>query len=193
MTEKDKMLSGQYYDSRDPELLELYHQVREKLKLWAEISSRDAAVKDNMLSQIFGKVGKNVWVEGPFFCDYGVNITIGSGTFVNANAVFLDCNKIEIGENVLIGPSVQIYTASHPLSASERITHDFESDTSRYKTFALPVKIGNKCWIGGGSIILPGVTIGNNVTVAAGSIVTKDIPDNVLVLGSPAAIIKELS
>ncbi len=192
MTEKEKMLAGQFYDSRDPELLEMYHQVREKLKIWTEISSRDTATKNILLSQILGRVGKNVWLEAPFFCDYGVHISIGSGTFVNANAIFLDCNTIDIGDNVLIGPNVQIYTATHPLSASERIGYNSGSDNYSYKTFALPVKIGDNCWIGGGAIILPGITIGNNVTVAAGSVVTKDIPDNMLVLGSPAVIVKEL-
>jgi len=192
MTEREKLLAGEFYNSRDPELLEMYHQAKELLKQWSDESSRNGEEKFRILQQLLGKVGKGVWIEGPFYCDYGKHLTIGENTFINANAVFLDCNRIDIGKNVLIGPNVQIYTATHPISATERIVQNTESNQEPYKTKALPVRIGDNCWIGGNTVILPGITIGNNVTVAAGSLVTKDIPDNKLAMGSPARLVRDL-
>ena len=192
MTEREKLLAGEYYNSRDSELLEMYHHAKELLRKWSEISSREGAEKSKILQLLFGKIGNGVWIEGPFYCDYGRHISIGENTFINTNAVFLDCNKIDIGKNVLIGPNVQIYTATHPVSASDRIIRNTESNQAPYKTQALPVSIGDNCWIGGNTVILPGVSIGNNVTVAAGSLVTKDIPDNKLVMGSPSRLIRDI-
>ncbi|MCH6233260.1 sugar O-acetyltransferase [Cognataquiflexum rubidum] len=192
MTEREKLLAGEFYNSRDPELLEMYHQAKELLKQWSDESSRNGEEKSRILQKLLGKVGKGVWIEAPFYCDYGKNITIGENTFINANAVFLDCNRIDIGKNVLIGPNVQIYTATHPISASDRINPNPESNQAPYKTKALPVRIGDNCWIGGNTVILPGITIGNNVTVAAGSLVTKDIPNKKLAMGSPARLVRDL-
>lgn len=192
MTEREKLLAGEFYNSRDPELLEMYHQAKELLKQWSNVSSRNGEEKSRILQQLLGKVGKGVWIEGPFYCDYGKHLTIGENTFINANAVLLDCNRIDIGKNVLIGPNVQIYTATHPISASDRIIENPEPNQAPYKTKALPVTIGDNCWIGGNSVILPGITIGSNVTIGAGSLVTKDIPDNKLAMGSPAKIIRDL-
>lgn len=192
MTEREKLLAGEFYNSRDPELLEMYHQAKELLKQWSDESSRNGEEKFRILQQLLGKISKGVWIEAPFNCDYGKHITIGENTFINANAVFLDCNRIDIGHNVLFGPNVQIYTATHPISASDRIILNPESNQAPYKTKALPVRIGDNCWIGGNTVILPGITIGNNVTVAAGSLVTKDIPDNKLAMGSPARLVRDL-
>lgn len=192
MTEREKLLAGEFYNSRDPELIELYHQAKELLKQWSDLPSREGEKKHRILQLLLGKVGKGVWIEGPFYCDYGKHISIGENTFINTNAVLLDCNRIDIGKNVLIGPNVQVYTAMHPLSDSDRIIQNPEPNQAPYKTKALPVTIGDNCWIGGNTVILPGVTIGNNVTVAAGSLVTKDIPDNKLAMGSPARIIREI-
>ena len=192
MTEREKLLAGEFYNSRDPELLEMYHQAKELLKQWSDESSRNGEEKSRILQQLLGEVGKGVWIEAPFYCDYGKHITIGENTFINANAVFLDCNRIDIGRNVLIGPNVQIYTAIHPVSAVDRNILNPEPQQAPYKTKALPVRIGDNCWIGGNTVILPGVSIGNNVTVAAGSLVTKDIPDNKLAMGSPARIIRDI-
>ena len=192
MTEREKLLAGEYYNSRDSELLEMYHHAKELLRKWSEISSREGAEKSKILQLLFGKIGNGVWIEGPFYCDYGRHISIGENTFINTNAVFLDCNKIDIGKNVLIGPNVQIYTATHPLSAGDRIISHPGKDEAPYKTRALPVQIGDNCWIGGNTVILPGVTIGSNVTVAAGSLVTKDIPNNKLVMGSPSRLIRDI-
>jgi len=192
MTEKEKLLRGDFYNSRDPELLEIYHRAKSILKDWSALSSTEGIAKFELLQLLFGNIGKGVWIEGPFYCDYGKNISIGENTFVNVNAVFLDCNTITIGKNVLIGPNVQIYTATHPLNAQERIIPRPKPNQAPYLTQAFPVKIGDNCWIGGNSVILPGVEIGENVTVAAGSLVTKNIPDNVLVNGAPAKIVKAL-
>lgn len=192
MSEREKLLQGEFYNSRDPELIEMYHRAKEILKEWTAASTRDGEKRFNLLTDLFGHIGKGVWIEAPFYCDYGKHVFIGENTFVNTGAVFLDCNKIEIGCNVLIGPHVQIYTATHPLTAAERIKSSASPEEATYLTRALPVKVGDNTWIGGGVIIMPGVSIGAGVTVAAGSVVTKDIPDNVLVMGAPAKVIKPL-
>ena len=184
------MLAGDFYDSRDPELLTLYHTARKLLLEYNNLDSRLTGERERILNELFDYKGSGVWVETPFFCDYGKNISIGKNTFVNTNCMFLDNNKITIGENGLIAPYVQIYTASHPLKASERIITN--GNDTRYLTSAKPVTIGNNVWIGGNSIIFPGVVIGDNVTIGAGSVVTKDIPSDVLALGNPCKIVKTL-
>lgn len=190
MTEKQKMLNGKAYDSRDPELLTMYHRARKLLKKYNTLDSELIAEQERILSELFGFKGPGVWIETPFFCDYGENISIGENTFVNTNCMFLDDNTITIGKNGLIAPYVQIYTATHPLRASERLIH--QKDGTRYLTSTKPVTIGDNVWIGGNSVIFPGVTIGNNVTIGAGSVVTKSIPDDVLAHGNPCKVIKPL-
>jgi len=188
MTEKQKMMSGELYDSRDPELIEMYHRAKALLLSYNSLDSRKLAERELILSELLGKKDKGVWIEAPFFCDYGENIEIGENTFINTNCVFLDDNLIQIGKNGLIAPHVQIYTASHPLKAADRIYQD--GDETRYYTSSKPVIIGDNVWIGGNAVIFPGVRIGNNVTIGAGSIVTKDIPDDVLAHGNPCKVIK---
>lgn len=131
-----------------------------------------------MLKQLFGSMGENVSVGLPFICDYGRNIHIGTNVSVNMNCTFVDCNKIEIGDNVLTASNVQIYTATHPVELSDRLTPDWDPDSGEYfcRTYALPVKIGNGCWIGGGAILLPGVSIGDGTVIGAGSVATKGMP-----------------
>lgn len=146
--------------------------------------------KTEVLKQLLGHIGDGVWIEGPFYCDYGQHISIGENTFINTGGVMLDCNLIEIGRDVLIGPNVQIYTATHPSAASERILKSPAATSAPYLTKVLPVKIGDNCWIGGNSIILPGIKIGENSTIAAGSTVTKDIPSGVLAMGNPARVVR---
>ena len=190
MTEKEKMLKGDYYDSRDPELIEMYHKARKLLNAYNTLDSDLIQEREKILTELFEFKGSGVWIEMPFFCDYGENISIGENTFVNTNCMFLDNNKITIGKNGLIAPFVQIYTANHPLKASERIIE--KGNESRYLTSTKSVTIGDNVWIGGNSIIFPGVIIGNNVTIGAGSVVTKSIPDNVFAFGNPCKVIKEL-
>ena len=190
VTEKEKMLKGERYNSRDTELLDMYHRARRLLRTYNLLESEKLEERDQILTELLADKGHGVWIEAPFFCDYGENISIGSNTFINTNCMFLDNNTINIGKNGLIAPYVQIYTATHPLKAAERIIED--QNGSRYLTSSKPVSIGDNVWIGGNSIIFPGVTIGNNVTIGAGSVVTKDIPSDVLALGNPCEVIRKL-
>ncbi len=192
MTEKEKMLAGFPYDSRDPELLAMYHKARKLLQTYNNLEVMDGAVAEKLLKDLLGHKGENIWINAPFFCDYGENIRIGANTFINTNCIFLDDNYISIGENGLIAPYVQIYTAGHPLKASERIVKKPDGGGASYTTFTKPVHIGANAWIGGNTVIMPGVTIGDNVTIGAGSVVTKDIPDNVLAFGNPCKVVKQL-
>lgn len=193
-SEKEKMLAGAFYNSRDPELLAMYHRARRLLGEFNRAASTEMAEKEKLLQELLGGLGRGVWIEAPFFCDYGENITIGDNSFVNFNCMFLDCNRIEIGKNALIAPNVQIYTAFHPLDARERIREDWREDDGRavYRTQSAPVRIGDNVWIGGGTMILPGVRIGSNSTVGAGSVVTKDLPEGVLALGSPCRVVRKI-
>lgn len=188
-TEKEKMLAGESYDTRDPELLEMYHKARKLMKTFNSLDSTDANGKKQTLSKLLGQIGDGVWIEPPFLCDYGEHISIGENTLINTNCMFIDDNMITIGKNGLIAPYVQIYTAKHPIKASERVCN---SGIAPYTTQTSPVVIGDNVWIGGNSIILPGVTIGNNVTIGAGSVVTKDIPDDTLAVGNPCKVIKKI-
>jgi maltose O-acetyltransferase len=192
MTEREKMLAGEPYQSRDPELLALYHRTKALLQTFASTASTDTAGKQEILRSIFGSVGSRVWIESPFACDYGVNIRIGDDCFINYNCVFLDSHQITIGNNVLIGPAVQLYTAGHPLLADERIIWDEKETERRYVTRALPISIGDRAWIGGGAIVMPGVKIGSGTTVGAGSVVTKDIPEGCFAAGNPCRVIRAL-
>lgn len=190
MTEKEKMLNGDTYNSRDPELIEMYHKARRLIKKFNNLDSDNLENRNQILVDLLCFKGGNVWLEAPFFCDYGAHISIGENTFVNTNCIFLDDNEISIGKNGLIGPYVQIYTATHPLKATDRIVQ--HGSTTRYLTSSKPVTVGDNVWIGGNSIIFPGVTVGNNVTIGAGSVVTKNIPGNVLAYGNPCKVIREI-
>ena len=190
MTEKSKMLSGEFYDSRDPELLDMYRRARRLVKEYNNLNLELTQERDSVLAELLCFKGDGVWVESPFFCDYGENISIGQGTFVNVNCMFLDDNRITIGKNGLIAPYVQIYTAEHPLKSSDRIVK--HGKVSRYLVCSKPVTIGDNVWIGGNSVILPGVKIGDNVTIGAGSVVTRDVPDSVLAFGNPCKVRKKL-
>ena len=192
MTEKEKMLAGLLYNSRDPELLEMYFTAKELQQAYNQLAPRAVDQRMKLLKQLLRKVEAGVWIEAPFFCDYGKLISIGANTFVNTNCIFLDNNNIKIGENCLIGPYVQIYTAGHPLNAKERIIAKPKPGGATYKTRTRPVNIGDNVWIGGNSSIMPGISIGDNTTIGAGSVVTKNIPANVLAFGNPCKIIEEI-
>lgn len=194
MSERDRMLRGEAYNSRDPELLALAHRARAALAEFASIPSTDTAHRHDVLSRLLGGVGDGVWIEPPFFCDYGAHVFIGAESFVNVNCVFLDSAEIRIGENALIGPGVQLLTASHPLRAADRVVPSDERlpNVSPYRTLARPIRIGNNVWLGAGTIVMPGVTIGDNVTVGAGSLVTGDLPPNTLAFGQPCRVQRHL-
>ena len=193
-TERERMLHGEDYNSRDPALLATAHRARALLAAFSATPSTDADERQRILSELFGGHGDGVWIEPPFFCDYGENIYIGADSFINVNCVFLDSAEIRVGANALIGPGVQLLTPSHPLRAADRIVpaDKRSADHSPYRTSASPIRIGDNVWIGGGTLVLPGVTIGDNVSIGAGSIVTTDIPSDSLALGQPCRVIRSL-
>lgn len=192
MTEREKMLAGMLYDCADAELLTQWHKAKDLIRDYNRTDSADATEKERILGVLLGRKGKNLWITAPFYVDYGNQIYFGNNCEVNMNCTFLDDNVIRIGDNALIAPNVQIYTAFHPTNAADRFGVPKEDGSFEFcKTQTAPVTIGDNVWIGGGVIILPGVTIGNNVVIGAGSVVTKDIPDNVIAYGNPCRIIRE--
>lgn len=190
MKEKEKMLTGEFYDTRDSEILEMRYRARHLMDEFNNLPADAIEERNSVLNELLGDYGKGVWIEKPFRCNYGENISIGENTFINCNCMFSDDNKVTIGKNVMIAPGVQIYSVTHPVKASERIK-GAEAKGLPFNTYTKPVHIGDNSWIGGNSIILPGITIGKNVVVGAGSVVTKDIPDNCLAVGNPCKVIRE--
>lgn len=189
MTEREKMLAGELYDCGDQELLTQWHKAKDLVRAYNQATSHDAATKAKILQELLGGQGENLWITPPFYVDYGNNIYLGNHCEINMNCTFLDDNKIIIGDYALIAPNVQIYTAFHPTNAHERFGEITADGSFQFcKTQTAPVVIGNHVWIGGGAIILPGVTIGDNVVIGAGSVVTKDIPSNVIAYGNPCEI-----
>lgn len=192
MTEREKMLAGELYDSGDRELLAQWHKAKDLVRDYNRTDSENAREKDRILTELLGGRGKNLWITAPFYTDYGNNIYFGNNCEVNMNCTFLDDNKIVIGDYGLIAPNVQIYTAYHPTGARDRFGGIKEDGSFEFcKTKTAPVVIGNHVWIGGGAIIMPGVTIGDNVVIGAGSLVTKDIPSNTIAYGNPCRVMRE--
>lgn len=182
-TELQKMLDGELYVAADPQLVEMRVKARTLLTEYNTIPFEKTEERQEMIGRMFGKVGRNPDIQAPFYCDYGSHIYAGENLFMNFNCVVLDCAEVRLGNNVQFGPNVQIYTATHPLIAAERI---------KGPELAYPITIGNNVWLGGGVIVCPGVTIGDNTTIGSGSVVTKDIPANVFAAGNPCRVIKEL-
>ena len=192
MTEREKMLAGQLYDCGDPELLTRWNQAKDLVRDYNATDSADLEAKDRILGELLGGRGKNLWITAPFYVDYGNNIYFGDNCEVNMNCTFLDDNRIVIGDHALIAPNVQIYTAFHPTNPYDRFGEPREDGSFAFcRTQTAPVIIGDRVWIGGGVIIMPGVTIGDNVVSGAGSVVTKDIPSNVIAYGSPCRVVRE--
>ncbi|WP_242536953.1 sugar O-acetyltransferase [Vagococcus fluvialis] len=192
MTEREKMLAGELYDCGDTELLNQWHKAKNLILKYNNLDSKDLKTKNEILKNLLGGMKENLWITAPFYVDYGNNIYFGNNCEVNMNCTFLDDNKITIGDNALIAPNVQIYTAFHPTNANERFGEiSIEGNFEFCKTQTAPVNIGDNVWIGGGAIIMPGVTIGNNVVIGAGSIVTRDIPSNKIAFGNPCKIIRD--
>lgn len=193
MSERDRMRAGELYDSRDPELLTLAHRARALLARFNATSSTDQAGRRTLLEELLGGADDEVWIEPPFFCDYGAHVFIGSHTFVHVNCVMLDSAEIRLGSHCLLGPGVQLLTAHHPVRAAERVVEGRGGgQEAPYRTRAAPIRIGERVWLGAGVIVLPGVTIGDNVTVGAGSVVTADIPSDVLAFGQPCRVERAL-
>ncbi len=187
-SEKDFLETG---DSANKELS---ISCRELTREYYLCDYRDTEKKSAILKKLLGKVGKNVGIGVPFYCDHGKSIFIGDDVIVGLNCTFVDNAEIHIGNRVMIAPNVQIYTASHPTLPQERLIDNWESVSPTYfRTFAKPVIIEDNVWIGGGAIILPGVTIGKNAVIGAGSVVNKSIPENCVAAGNPCKVIKKLS
>ena len=195
MTELEKCMAGEYYNCHDKIFLDIKSHARKLLQEYNALAYEQKEEKISVLKQLFGGIGTNVSVGLPFICDYGRNIYVGNYVSVNMNCTFVDCNTITIGDNVLIASNVQLYTATHPVELSERLTPNWNIETEQYfcHTYALPIKIGNGCWLGGGVIVLPGVTIGDGSVIGAGSVVTKDIPENSLAVGNPCHVIRKIN
>ncbi len=183
MSEFEKMVAGKPYNINTPELVEIRYQTRDKTDAFNQLSARQTEEKNKLIQAIFKQVGNNVHIEKGIRVDYGINTTLGNNVFINYNFVVLDCCPLTIGNNVFIAPNVQIYTAIHPLNPIERNKHIGQ---------AMPITIEDDVWIGGGSIILPGVTIGKGTTIGAGSVVNKSIPAHTVAVGNPCRVVREL-
>lgn len=183
MTEKEKMLAGELYDAGDPQLAAERRRARDLLH--ALNASRDGQreLRMDLIRRLLGAAGEGVWIEPPFFCDYGTNLRVGDRVFFNFNCVVLDVAPVTIGNDVMFGPAVQIYTATHPMGYRERRT-GLEA--------AKPIVIGSDVWVGGGATILPGVTIGARSVIGAGSVVTRDVPEGVFAAGNPCRVVRPL-
>ena len=184
ISEKEKMLSGELYHASGEELSGERLKARILVDEYNDIHPENLKRKKELLKQLIGKTGESFAIESPFRCDYGYNIKVGENFYANFNLVILDCASVKIGDNALIGPDVGIYTAGHPLHHLDR---------NEGLEFALPVTIGNNVWIGGHVVINPGVTIGDNVVIGSGSVVTRDIPSNVIAVGNPCKELKEIT
>ena len=182
-TEKEKMLAGKYYNPLDPELMNERKKAKIMLSRFNTIPIEEEEKKIEFMRAFLGSFGKDSWIEPPFQCDYGYNIYLDDCVYFNVNCVVLDANRVNIGNHVKIGPAVQIYSVTHQIDPVEQLS---------LKEISLPINIRDNVWIGGGSIILPGVIIGKNSIIGAGSVVTKEIPDNVLAAGNPCKIIKKI-
>jgi maltose O-acetyltransferase len=184
LTEKEKMLAGELYRSIDPELQSAAARAQQHLRRLNTTPNEDVGLRRTVLRALLGSMGELTQIKSPFSCDYGWNIHVGDNGFINYGCVFLDCNSIRIGDDAQIGPGVHIYTALHPLDARSRRS-GLEA--------AKPVTVGHNVWLGGSCVICPGVSIGDNTVVGAGSIVVRDLPANVLAVGNPCRVIRQLS
>jgi maltose O-acetyltransferase len=182
-TEKEKMLSGQLYLAADEELSKERLNARKLLKKLNDSDPGDVRLRNQVFQDLLGEIGKEFWIEPPFYCDYGYNIRAGQQVYFNFDCVILDVSQVTIGDRCLFGPKVQIYTATHPVNWKVR---------GSLLEYGTPITIGSDVWVGGGAILCPGVGIGDRSIIAAGAVVTKDVPSDVLVGGNPAKIIKRL-
>jgi maltose O-acetyltransferase len=182
-SEREKMLSGELYDPLDPELVAARNRARELCQALNVTSETEQHQRRRILEELLPVGGESVWMQPPFYCDYGSNIVLGRRVFFNFNCVVLDVCQVTIGDYTLFGPAVQIYTATHPLNAELR----------RRQELAKPIAIGSDVWVGGAAVICPGVSIGSESVIGAGSVVTRDIPAGVFAAGNPCRVIREIS
>jgi maltose O-acetyltransferase len=182
-TEKEKMLSGELYDPLDKQLAEERRRARMLIKELNETIEDDAEKRNRILKELIPDAGAELWLQPPFYCDYGTNMKVGEKVFFNFNCIVLDVAQVSIGSRTLFGPNVQIYTATHPMSFKERALG---------LEYAKPIAIGDDVWVGGSVVLCPGVTIGDRSVIGAGSVVTKDIPADVFAAGNPCKVIQQL-
>jgi acetyltransferase-like isoleucine patch superfamily enzyme len=184
MNHKERMLANLPYkawlDGLDKERLEN----KKKIFRYNHLEPGNPEEKDKLIKEILGKTGDYINIEPPFFCDYGYNIEIGENFFANYNFTVLDVGKVRIGKNVQIAPNVSLYTAGHPIHPDSR--------NSGYE-YGIDITVGDNVWIGGNTCVMPGVTIGNNVVIGAGSVVTKDLPDDVIAVGNPCRVVRKIT
>lgn len=183
-TEKEKMIAGEPFKSNDLELVNQRAEAKELLEEFNNILRTDHQKRKEVLLRLLGKTAKNFLIESPFSCDYGYNISIGKNFYANTNLTILDAGLVSIGNNVLVGPNVGIYTVGHPIHFMDR---------NKQLEIAKPITIGNNVWIGGHVVINPGVTIGDNSVIGSGSVVTKPIPSNVVAAGNPCNVIRKIT
>ena len=183
-----------FLETADPESMKQIRNARKLTREYYLTDQEDTEKRRAILKALLGDIGENVTIDVPFHCDHGKNIFIGSNVIINMNSTFVDNQTIRIGNNVLIAPNVQIYTAGHPVLPQERLVSSWEEQrTPFFRTYALPVCIEDNVWIGGGVVILPGVTIGKNSVIGAGSVVSRSIPANCVAVGSPCKVIREIT
>lgn len=182
-SEKQKMISGDLYLASDPELVRDRERARLLTRLYNETSETEYHRRAELLKSLFGSTGTRLYAEPPFRCDYGYNIHVGEDFYANFDCVILDVCEVRIGGNCMMAPGVHIYTATHPIGASQRVSG---------LEYGKPVRIGDNVWIGGRAVINPGVTIGDNVVIASGTVVVRDIPDSVVVAGNPSRILRRV-
>ena len=182
-TEREKMLDGELYDAMDPELVAGRERARDRCQALNATREGDVDARRAILRTLFARGGDSVWMQPPFYCDYGTNIELGERVFFNFNCIVLDVCRVTIGDFTMFGPNCQVLTPMHPMNAAER----------RLKEYGKPIAIGADVWVGGGALILPGVTIGSRCVIGAGSVVTRDIPDGVFAAGNPCRVIRDIT
>ena len=184
MTEKEKRDRQELYDGNyNQELIEEMKKAKDLCFKYNNIEQSNIEKRTKLIKELFGKTGENILVQSNFQCDYGYNISVGENFYMNHNCIILDGAKVEFGDNVFIAPNCGFYTAGHPIDVELR---------NKGLEYAKPIKVGNNVWIGGNVVVLPGVSIGDNVTIGAGSVVTKDIPSNSVAVGNPCRVIKNV-
>lgn len=184
MTEWERLQNGMIYNDFDKDLFDRRVAAKKLFRAYNKTDDEEVALRHQIMQQLFQKVGENVWIEPDFKCEFGKNITIENDIYINFGCVILDCAKVTIGSHTLLGPNVGLYAANHATDANERINGG---------CYGKPIHIGKNVWLGGNVKVLPGVSIGDNTIIGTGSIVTKDIPANVIAVGNPCKVIKEIT
>ena len=184
MTEWERMQKGLVYNDFDQDLFNKRVEAKKLFKAYNKTDDEEIDLRNKIMKQLFKNVGENVWIEPDFRCEFGKNITIGDNVYINFGCIILDCSEVTIGSHTLLGPNIGLYAANHSTDATERINGG---------CYGKSIHIGNNVWLGGDVKVLHGVTIGDNTIIGAGSIVTKDIPDNVIAVGNPCKVIRKIT